>query len=146
VGRLEVLALLDGVVDIYLPDLKYADAQMAATYSSGASSYPEVTRAGLLEMHRQVGVARPAPDGLMYRGLMIRHLVMPNGVSGTRESLTWIAEHLPRNTYVNLMSQYRPVFKAFDYPAIARRLTRREYDEAVACAREVGLTQLDIQG
>ena len=144
--RLEVLALLDGVVDIYLPDLKYADAQMAATYSSGASSYPEVTRAGLLEMHRQVGVARPAPDGLMYRGLMIRHLVMPNGVSGTRESLTWIAEHLPRNTYVNLMSQYRPVFKAFDYPAIARRLTRREYDEAVACAREVGLTQLDIQG
>jgi putative pyruvate formate lyase activating enzyme len=144
--RLEVLALLDGVVDIYLPDLKYADSRMAATYSSDASTYPAMTRAAILEMHRQVGVARPAPDGLMYRGLMIRHLVMPNGVSGTRETMSWIAEHLPHDTYVNLMSQYRPAFKAFDYPAIARRLTRKEYDEAIAWAREAGLTRLDIQG
>jgi putative pyruvate formate lyase activating enzyme len=133
-------------VDIYLPDFKYADGKMAAKYSSEAESYPEVTKAALLEMHRQVGAARPASDGLMYRGLMIRHLVMPNRVGGTKEVIGWIAENLPQDTYLNLMSQYRPVYKAFDYPEIARRLTREEYDEAVGWAREAGLTNLDIQG
>ncbi|MGQ9852426.1 MAG: radical SAM protein, partial [Candidatus Oleimicrobiaceae bacterium] len=83
--RLEILQELDGIVDIYLPDFKYASGQMAANYSSGAESYPEVTKAALLEMHRQVGVARPGPDGLIRRGLMIRHLVMPNRVAGTKE-------------------------------------------------------------
>jgi putative pyruvate formate lyase activating enzyme len=144
--RMEVLQMLDGIVDIYLPDCKYSDAQMAARYSSGAESYPEMTRAGLLEMHRQVGVARPAADGLMYRGLMIRHLVMPNDVSGTKAVVEWIAEHLPMDTYVNIMSQYRPMYRAFDYPEIARRLTRREYDEAVRHARAAGLTNLELQG
>ena len=76
--RMEILQLLDGIVDIYLPDFKYADGRMAARYSSDADTYPEITKKALLEMHRQVGVARPAADGLMYRGLMIRHLVMPN--------------------------------------------------------------------
>ena len=89
--RLEVLKLLDGVVDIYLPDFKYWDGKKAAKYSSGAETYPEVTREAVLEMHRQVGVAHPAADGLMYRGLMIRHLVMPNDVGGTKEILAWIA-------------------------------------------------------
>ncbi|GAB4372978.1 MAG: radical SAM protein [Calditrichia bacterium] len=144
--RLEILKLLDGVVDIYLPDYKYADGKMAAKYSSEADTYPELTQAALLEMHRQVGVAKPAEDGLMYRGLMIRHLVMPNGVSGTREVIRWIAEHLPKDTYVNLMSQYRPMFKAYHYPEIARRITRQEYEEAVQWAREAGLSNLDIQG
>jgi putative pyruvate formate lyase activating enzyme len=97
-------------------------------------------------MHRQVGVAHPAPDGLMHRGLMIRHLVMPNDVGGTREILGWIARSLPKDTYVNVMSQYRPTFRAFDFPEIARPITRREYDEAVAFARGLGLTNLDIQG
>lgn len=101
--RLEVLRLLDGVVDIYLPDFKYAQGEMAAMYSSGAQSYPEITKQALIEMHRQVGVAIPAADGLMYRGLMIRHLVMPNNVSGTREVLRWISQNLPKNTYVNIM-------------------------------------------
>jgi len=144
--RAEVLALLDGVVDIYLPDMKYADPVMAGRYSSGARTYPELTRAAVLEMHRQVGVARPDGDGIMRRGLMIRHLVMPNGVSGTREVMGWIAAHLPKDTYVNLMSQYRPAFRASRVPAIARRLTRREYDQAVQWARDAGLTNLDIQG
>ena len=144
--RAEILELLDGVVDIYLPDLKYADPAMADRYSSGARSYPEVTRAAILEMHRQVGVARPGTDGIMRRGLMIRHLVMPNGVSGTRQSIDWIASHLPRDTYVNLMSQYRPAFKAADYPALARALARTEYEQAVALALAAGLTRLDIQG
>jgi len=144
--RVEILQVLDGVVDIYLPDLKYADPEMADRYSSGARSYPEVTRAAILEMHRQVGVARPGTDGLVRRGLMIRHLVMPNGVSGTRQTLDWIASHLPRDTYVNLMSQYRPAFKASEYPAIARPLVRAEYEQAVAWALAAGLTRLDIQG
>lgn len=144
--RLEIVKMLDGIVDIYLPDFKYADGQMAAKYSSEAEEYPEVTKAALLEMNRQVGVARPAPDGLMYRGLMIRHLVMPNGVSGTREVIRWVAEHLPKDTYFNLMSQYRPVYKAHDYPKIARRISRKEYADAVRWAKETGLTNLDIQG
>ncbi len=142
----EILETLDGVIDIYLPDYKYSSGKMAAKYSSGADSYPEMTRAALLEMHRQVGVARPARDGLMYRGLMIRHLVMPNRVGGTKEVLEWIAQNLPKDTYVNVMSQYTPTYKAFDYPEISRRITREEYGEAVRWAQEAGLTNLDIQG
>ena len=142
----EILKTLDGIVDIYLPDFKYSDGKMAKKYSSGAETYPEMTQASLLEMHRQVGVAKPAGDGLMYRGLMIRHLVMPNRVSGTKEVIAWIAENLPGDTYVNIMSQYRPMHKAFDYPRISRRLTPEEYEEAVGWAKEAGLTNLDIQG
>ena len=144
--RLEILKKLDGIVDIYLPDFKYADGAMAAKYSSDADSYPEKTKESLLEMHRQVDVAKPAADGLMYRGLMIRHLVMPNDVGGTKRVIEWIAGNLPKNTYVNIMSQYRPMYKAFDFPEISRRITREEYEEAVDCARNLGLTNLDIQG
>jgi putative pyruvate formate lyase activating enzyme len=144
--RMEILEKLDGIVDIYLPDCKYSDDEMAAKYSSGADTYPEITKTALLEMNRQVGVARPADDGLMYRGLMIRHLVMPNGVSGSKEVITWIAENFPKDTYVNIMSQYRPMYKAYDYPKIARRITREEYNEVVQCAKREGLTNLDIQG
>jgi putative pyruvate formate lyase activating enzyme len=144
--RPEVLGLLDGIVDIYLPDFKYAESAMASKYSSGADSYPAVTQAALLEMHRQVGVARPAEDGLMYRGLMIRHLVMPNDVGGSKQVMSWIAENLPRDTYVNIMSQYRPMHKADEYEEIARRLHRSEYREVVEHARQLGLTNLDIQG
>ena len=144
--RVEILRMLDGIIDIYLPDFKYADGQMAAKYSSGAESYVEVTKRALLEMHRQVGVARPAEVGLMYRGLMIRHLVMPNNVSGTKEVIAWIANNLPKDTYLNLMSQYRPMYKAFEHPEIARTITQEEYADAIRWAQEVGLTNLDIQG
>jgi putative pyruvate formate lyase activating enzyme len=144
--RLEILRQLDGIVDIYLPDFKYADGAMAARYSGGAETYPELTEAALIEMQRQVGTAKPAADGIIYRGLMIRHLVMPNGVGGTREVLRWIAQNLPKDTYVNIMSQYRPVYKAHEYPEIARRITREEYEDAVGWARTLGLTNLDIQG
>jgi len=144
--RLEILKMLDGIVDIYLPDFKYSDGNMAAKYSSGSTGYPQITKEALLEMHRQVGVAKPAKDELMYRGLMIRHLVMPNNVGGTKEVIKWIAENLPKDTYLNIMSQYRPMYKAFDYPEISRRITRQEYEEAVRCAKELGLTNLDIQG
>lgn len=144
--RVEILQVLDGIVDIYLPDFKYSDGEMAETYSSGAGTYPGVTKKAILEMHRQVGGARQAEDGLMNRGLMIRHLVMPNGVSGTRGVIAWIAENLPLNTYVNLMSQYRPMYEAFDFEPIARRITAAEYNDAVNQAREAGLTNLEVQG
>jgi len=144
--KLDILKKLDGVVDIYLPDFKYSDGKMSAKYSSGADTYPVITQAALLEMQRQVGTAKPAKDGLMYRGLMIRHLVMPNRVGGSREVIRWIAENLPKDTYLNLMSQYRPMYKAFDYPKIARKITRDEYKEVVKWARDAGLTNLDIQG
>ena len=97
-------------------------------------------------MNRQVGVAKPARDGLMYRGLMIRHLVMPNNVAGTKEVIEWIAQNLPKNTYLNIMAQYRPMYKAFEYPRIARRITLKEYGQAVKWAKKAGLTNLDIQG
>lgn len=144
--RIEILKILDGIVDIYLPDFKYSKKEMAAKYSSDAETYPEKTKAALLEMNRQVGVAHPAETGLMKKGLMIRHLVMPNNVSGSKEAMTWIAENLPKDTFVNIMSQYTPVYKAPDYPEIARRITRKEYEEVVNHAKEAGLTNLEIQG
>jgi putative pyruvate formate lyase activating enzyme len=144
--KAEILKRLDGVVDIYLPDFKYSDPAMAAKYSADADRYPEVTKEAFLEMHRQVGVARPATDGLMYRGLMVRHLVMPNDVGGTREVIGWIAENLPKDTYLNIMSQFRPMFRANRYPDINRRLTQSEYREAVRWAREAGMSNLNVQG
>jgi putative pyruvate formate lyase activating enzyme len=143
--RLEILELLDRVVDIYLPDFKYWDSDMSSKFSSGAESYPEITRKAILEMHRQVGVAKPQ-DGIMQRGLMIRHLVMPNDTSGSEKIVEWIAGNLPEDTYVNIMAQYNPVYKAFDYPEISRRITSEEYAKVVEKAKELGLTNLDIQG
>lgn len=144
--RLEILALLDGIVDIYLPDFKYWDKDMSARFSAGAESYPEITKEAILEMNRQVGVARPAPEGIMQRGLMIRHLVMPNNTGGSEEIIEWIAENLPKDTYVNIMAQYTPAHKAYDYPEISRRITGEEYQKVVQRARDVGLTNLDVHG
>jgi putative pyruvate formate lyase activating enzyme len=144
--RIEILERLDGIVDIYLPDFKYADGEMAGKYSSKAYSYPEITKKAILEMHRQVGVAKPAYDGLMYRGLMIRHLVMPNNVSGSLEVMKWIADSLPKDTFVNIMSQYRPMYHAKEYPDINRRIYRSEYENVVDYAKNIGLTNLEIQG
>ena len=143
--QLEILEYLDGIVDIYLPDFKYFNSEMSKKYSSEADTYPEITKAALLEMHRQVGVAKPERDGIVYRGLMIRHLVMPNGVSGTKNVIEWVADNLPKETYLNIMSQYRPEYQAYKYPEISRRLTNKEYFDAVMWAREAGLTNLDVQ-
>ena len=144
--RKEILEKLNGIIDIYLPDFKYADKEMAGKYSSKAYSYPETTKNALLEMHRQVGVARPASDGLMHKGLMIRHLVMPNNVSGSRKAIYWIADNLPKDTYLNIMSQYRPMYRADEFPEISRRLYTSEYDNVVNYAKATGLTNLEIQG
>jgi putative pyruvate formate lyase activating enzyme len=143
--RVTMLNMLDGVVDIYLPDFKYSSGDMSAKYSSGADKYPHFTKEGLLQMYRQVGTAKPDSDGIIRRGLMIRHLVMPNNVGGTSEVIDWIAANLPKDTYLNLMSQYRPYYKASDHPKIARKITRQEYESAILCAKEAGLTNIHLQ-
>lgn len=143
----EVIQYLDGIVDIYMPDFKYGCNQQAGTYSIGAFDYVEVTSKAILEMHRQVGTARINPEtGLMERGLMIRHLVMPNNASCTREVMQWIGANLPKDTYINLMSQYTPVFNARKFPEINRRITHREYQDAIQAAEDAGLTNVRIQG
>jgi putative pyruvate formate lyase activating enzyme len=144
--RPEILKILDRIVDIYLPDIKYWDSEMSAKYSSGARTYVEFTKKAILEMHHQVGVAKPAKDGTMYRGLMIRHLVMPNNVGGSDKIMGWIAENLPKDTYINIMAQYNPTYKAYNYPEISRRITGKEYKKVVNRAKELGFTNLDIQG
>lgn len=143
--NLEILKLLDGIIDIYLPDFKYFDSESASIYSQGANTYPEITKQTLLEMHKQVGVAKPERDGIMYKGLMIRHLVMPNDISNSKEVIQWISDNLPKDTYLNIMAQYRPYYKANDYHLIARSLIRKEYTDATNWAKKAGLTNLDIQ-
>lgn len=141
--RAEMLRILDGVVDIYLPDMKYMDAAKAALYSSGADDYPTKAQTAVLEMHRQVGLHRVDKRGVALRGLMIRHLVMPNRVAGTEGFIRWVAQNLPRNTYVNLMHQYHVDYKAFEYPEIWRAITADEFLAAMKWASEYGLTNLD---
>jgi putative pyruvate formate lyase activating enzyme len=140
---LEAVRLLDGIVDIYLPDYKYTDGAMAAKYSSGAKDYPEVAAAAIQEMHRQVGDLVTDENGIALRGLMIRHLVLPENIAGTDRFVKFVAEKLSLSTYVNIMAQYRPENKAHNYPALSRRITRAEYNQAIAWAREAGLTRLD---
>ena len=141
--RLEIVRLLDGIVDIYMPDMKYMDAHQAARYSAGASDYPEATKKAIIEMNRQVGELLTDKRGIALRGLIIRHLVMPNRVAGTEKFVRWVAETLPKSTYVNIMSQYRVEYKAFEYPEISRGITVQEFLEAMEWAEEHGLTNLD---
>lgn len=143
--RMEILKILDGIVDIYMPDLKYMDGDLAAKYSSGAQDYPEVTQKAIIEMHRQVGELFIDRRGIALRGLIIRHLVMPNRVAGSEKFVKWVAEKLPKSTYVNIMAQYHPEYKAFEYPEIARHITREEFLEAMGAAKKFGLTNLDPQ-
>ena len=141
--RVEILKILDGIVDIYLPDLKYMDGEKAAKYSAGTSDYPEVAKEAIIEMNRQVGQHLVDQRGIALRGLMIRHLVMPNRVAGTEKFVKWVAEVLPKSTYVNIMHQYRVEYKAYEYAEICRAITAQEYLEAMDWAVMEGLTNLD---
>ncbi|HSB07367.1 MAG TPA: radical SAM protein [Thermodesulfobacteriota bacterium] len=141
--RIEILKILEGIVDIYKPDMKYMDSDKAAKYSAGASDYPEVTKKAVIEMNRQVGVLRIDQQGIARRGVIIRHLVMPNRVAGSEKFVKWVSEALPKNTYVNIMAQYRVEYKAYEYPEIARGITAQEYLEAMDWAKKYGLTNLD---
>ncbi len=141
--RLEIIKMLDGIVDIHLPDMKFMNSEKAAKYSPGASDYPEMARRAVLEMHRQVGPHTVDERGVAIRGLMIRHLVMPNRVADTEAFVKWVANNLPKTTYVNIMSQYHVDYKASEYPKIWRRITVEEYLEAMKWAETHGLTNLD---
>jgi len=139
---LEALALLDGIVDIYMPDMKYADSRLAHQYSK-VRNYVEANRAAVKEMHRQVGDLVLDARGIAQRGLLVRHLVLPNGIAGTGDVLRFLAEEISRNTYLNLMDQYHPYHRADEYRALARPLTGEEYREALAAADQAGLKRLD---
>ena len=141
--RVEIIKILDGIVDIYLPDIKFMDGNMAAKYSSDAGDYPEHATKAVFEMHRQVGVHQIDKRGIALKGVMIRHLVMPNRVAGTEKFVKWVAENLPQHTYVNIMPQYHVAYKAFEYPKIARGITVGEFLEAMDWAENQGLTGLD---
>ena len=134
--RVEIIKILDGIVDIYLPEIKYMDGDMAAKYSSNARDYPEVAKAAVFEMNRQVGVHQVDKRGIARRGLMIRHLVMPNRIAGTKKFVKWVAENLPQHTYVNIMPQYQVAYKAFECPEIARGITVQEFLEAMDWAEK----------
>jgi len=137
---LPMLRLLDGVVDVYMPDIKYSDDRMAARYSL-VKGYYGAAKEALKEMHRQVGDL-VVEDGVAVRGLIIRHLVLPEGIAGTAEVMRFIAEELSPDSYVNVMEQYRPDHKAVRYPALTRRITGEEYREAVRAAQGCGLHRL----
>lgn len=131
------LKLLDGIIDIYMPDLKYSDSQIAKKYS-GIEHYWEVATAAFREMHRQVGDL-VVENGLAKRGLLIRHLVLPNTIAGSRGVLEFIANELSRDSWVNIMAQYHPTYKAYEHPELSRRITSKEYWEVVEYARSLGL-------
>ena len=134
---LEVIKKLRGLVDIYMPDVKFFDKRACKLYLN-APNYPEVVRAVLKEMYSQVGDL-VGKNGLAVRGLLIRHLVMPNYVEDSKKILDFIAREISKNSYVNIMFQYRPLYRAGEFEEIARRPTLQEYAEVVAYAERVGL-------
>jgi len=138
----ETLKILDGVVDIYMPDFKYADPEVGQRLSK-AKDYSSIAKAALKEMHRQVGDLVWDDDGIAQRGLLVRHLVLPNGLAGTPEVMRFLAEEISKNTYVNVMAQYHPCYRAHEFPEINRRPTIQEYQDAVQVALDAGLTRLD---
>lgn len=134
----ETLKLLDGVVDIYMPDAKYSNPQSARTYSR-AADYFEVNNKALLEMHRQVGDLKMDREGIARQGLLIRHLVMPEDIVGSRRVLEFIARNISQNTYMSIMAQYHPAHLAFEFPELSRRISKIEYDAVLKTADELGL-------
>lgn len=142
--KVDVLRLLDGVVDIYLPDMKYVDSEVAEDLS-GATDYCRINRLAIKEMLRQVGHLQLDTEGVASRGLIIRHLVLPGGRAGSSETLRWIGAELGGLTHISLMKQYFPAYRAAEMPGIARKVTDQEYNEAVcvleACHLENGWVQ-----
>lgn len=136
------LALLDGIADIYMPDMKFADSDTAREYL-GVDDYAKVNRTAVKEMHRQVGDLVLDEHGIARRGLLIRHLVLPGNLAGTDRILAFIAREISPDTWLNLMDQYRPCYRAEEYPPLARRPTRTEYRAARDLATEYGLRHLD---
>jgi putative pyruvate formate lyase activating enzyme len=138
----EAIRLLDGLVDIYMPDMKYADADVGRRFS-GVADYPDRNKEAVREMHRQVGDLALDGDGVAVRGLLVRHLVLPQGLAGTAEICRFLSREISSDTYINVMAQYHPCHRAFDVPELARPLSSEEFTEAVRIARDSGLHRLD---
>ena len=139
---IETLKILDGIIDIYMPDFKYSNPDVAMKYSK-ARDYPSVAKAAIKEMHRQVGDLIIDHRGVALRGLLVRHLVLPEGLAGTEEVVKFLVEEISPNTYTNIMSQYYTCYKAFEHPPLDRRIINEEYRKAVKSAHEGGLKRLD---
>lgn len=139
---LEALVLLEGVIDIYMPDMKYDDESIAWRYSAGRN-YQAANRAAVREMHRQVGDLVLDERGIAQRGLLIRHLVLPERMAGTAGIVDFLAREISKDTYINIMDQYRPCYHADSLPSLDRRITAQEYQEAVQLALTAGLYRLD---
>ncbi len=138
------IKLLEGIVDIYLPDMRYADSGVSAKYSS-APDYPKYNREAVKEMHRQVGTVKLDKHGIIQRGMIIRHLVLPNDISGTEKIMGFIANELSKETYISLMSQYLPYYKAKQFKELSRRITCEEYEKAKEIMEKYGLSNGWIQ-
>lgn len=139
------LKLLDSVVDIYMPDVKYADESLARKYSK-VRDYPARNQAAVKEMHRQVGDLALDENGVALRGLLVRHLVLPNAIAGTADIARFLANEISPDTFLNVMDQYRPCFKAGDLPDLNRPISRNEYREAIRLAEVAGLQRLERRG
>ncbi|MEW5693702.1 MAG: radical SAM protein [Candidatus Hydrogenedentota bacterium] len=140
----ENINMLEGIVDIYLPDFKYFNDGFALKYSY-AKNYRKTAEKSILEMYRQVGHLQLDPDKIAYKGILIRHLVLPDYISGTFEILKWIKDKLSKKTYISIMSQYNPVYKAKKYPEINRTITRDEYEKVIEFAAHLGFSNCFIQ-
>ncbi len=140
----ETLELLEGVFDIYMPDFKFSDSEVAARLCK-ARDYPQVVMKAIKEMHRQVGDLVVDERGIAERGIIVRHLIMPNGLAGTRKVMQFLAQEISSNTYVNIMDQYRPCGLAHTYSEINRRISREEFENALQMAREEGIHRLDSE-
>jgi len=135
---LKTLKLLDGVVDIYMPDMKYADPDVGRRFSK-IDNYPAVNQAAVREMHCQTGDLTMDKRGVAQRGLLIRHLVLPDGLAGTPEIARFLRDEISPDMYINVMAQYRPCYRAHELPPLDRSITNDEYAEAVQLAQEAGL-------
>jgi putative pyruvate formate lyase activating enzyme len=142
--RIEVLELLDGIVDIYLPDLKYAADSLAHKFS-GVEDYVKTARTAITKMHRQVGNLQCDEYGKATRGIIVRHLILPNGLSGPKETLTWLRENFSDEIFISLMSQYSPLHLATNGNLLDRKITQKEYDDVVDFAWELGLENCFVQ-
>jgi len=134
----EMIKLLDGIVDVYLPDMRYADSSMSQKFSC-APDYPKYNQLAVKEMHRQAGIAQINDKGIIEKGVIVRHLVLPANISGTEQIMKFIAQEISVHTYISLMSQYTPYYKACDYPDLKRRLNLQEYEAAQDCMDKYGL-------
>jgi len=137
---IEVIQLLEGIIDIYMPDIKFMSSHLSRKFCK-AEDYPDVVKEVVKEMQRQVGNLSMDKEGIATRGLLIRHLVMPSCIEDTKKVLTFVRDEISENAYVNIMAQYHPCHNAYEHEEIARRITDEEYYGALSFAREIGLTR-----